>query len=157
MPTHSSRHDDILAVYDKYGGMLSLRRLTHLCAEEGVWTADEQRQMAFQAMRRECQTALQTKNSLGLPVAGPSPRKDGNAPIWVQLTLWDEETSLFNMALRIRGMAKDYDTLECLWRHHVARWGHAPPIPRWSFPDDEPMWWYDQPESGDPAPLDDDD
>jgi hypothetical protein len=131
---------DILAIFDKHGGYLSLRRLTQLCLEEGVWTLEEQHNMAFAAMQRQCHRALQTKNSLGLPIAGPTPQRIGNAHVWAQLNLWDEETSRFNIALRIRQMEKDYDTLECLWRYHEQRWGNAPPIPRYSYPDDQPMW-----------------
>ena len=157
MPSRSTHHDEILAIYDKYGGVMSLRRLTRLCWDEGVWSPEEQINMGLKAAQRECQSALQVKNSQGLPVAGPSADKDGNSPIWVQLNLWDEDISLFNMALRIRGIAKDYDTLECLWRYHEQRWGNAPPIPHWSYPEEAPMWWYDQPESGDASPLDDDD
>lgn len=155
MPKSSTRHADILAVYDKHGGIMSLRRLTQLCAAEGVWTEEEQHNLAFAAMRRQVQQALQVKNSLGLPMAGPSQQTDAGAPIWVQLGLWDEDISLYNMALRLRGIEKDYDTLECLWRNHQARWGNAPPIPHWTYPDEAPLWWHDQPANGEPEPLDD--
>lgn len=126
MPKPSTRHNEILAIYDKYGGLMSLRRLTQYCLEAGVWSEEEQHNFAFATMQRECQRALQHKNSLGLPVAGPTPQKSGNAYIWAQLNLWDEEISLFNMALRIKQGEKDYDTLECLWRYHEQRWGNAP-------------------------------
>jgi hypothetical protein len=156
MPKPSTRRDEILAIYDKYGGMLSLRRLTQYCWEEGVWNAEDQRHMAFAAAKRECHAALQTKNSLGLPVAGQSPRKDGTARIWVQLQLWDEDTARFNLAMRLRQVEKDYDTIEAIWRYYEQRWGNAPPIPRWEYPEEAPMWWYDEPSSGEPEPLDED-
>jgi hypothetical protein len=98
--------------------------------------------MGFRDAKRQCQDVLQTKDRQGLPLAGPSPQKDGNARVWVQLSLWDEGISLYNMALRIDGIAKDHDTLLCLWRYHIERFGTAPPIPSLTFPDHEEMWWY---------------
>lgn len=156
MPKPSTRRDEILAVFDKYGGMLSLRRLAQLCWEAGLWDPDEQRHMAFAAAKRECHEALKTKNSLGLPVAGPSTKKDGAAAIWMQLQLWDYETAVHNLAIRVRQLEKDTDGLECLWRYVHERWGTAPPIPTWTYPEEAPMWWYEEP-GGEPLPLDDDD
>ena len=137
---------------------MSLRRLTQLCIEDGVWTPEEQHNLAFQAMRRECQAALQVKDSRGLPLAGPSAQADeAHAPIWFQLGLWDETVSIYNMALRLRGIEKDYDTLECLWRYHEERWGNAPPIPRMEYPEAAEIWWHEGRASGEPEPWEDDD
>src|SRR5262245_13799808 len=73
MPKPSIRREEILAVFAKYDGQLSIPRLARYCWEEGVWSPEEQLRMGFRDAKRQCQEVLSTKNSLGLPVAGPSP------------------------------------------------------------------------------------
>jgi hypothetical protein len=156
MSKPSSRVSEILAVLDKHGGMLSLQRLTQYCWQDGIWSEDEKRQMAFAAAKRQCHNALKTKNSLGLPVAGPSLRRDDGAPVWVQLQFWDEETCKYNIALRLRQVQKDMRMIEALQRYYAERWGTPPPVPRLVLPDEADIWWM-EPDEDDPSPLDEDD
>jgi hypothetical protein len=150
-----SRTSEILAVLDKHGGMLSLTRLAQYCWQEGVWSPQEKDQMAFAAAKRQCHNALKTKNSLGLPVAGPSPRLDQGAPVWVQLQFWDEETCRYNIAIRLRQVQQDFSMIEALQRYYAQRWGTPPVIPRLVLPDEAEIWWVDTDPDA-PTPLDDD-
>jgi hypothetical protein len=143
MPKRSSREQEILAIWDKYGGMMSLRRLTQLCWEEGVWSQEERHNRAFRSCMRECEAVLQRKDAAGLPIAGPSQRRDGKGRVWVQLTLWDYDTAIYNLAMRLRQSEQDYATIRAIQEYIKLRWGEAPPIPTWEFPEEEPLWWHD--------------
>jgi hypothetical protein len=156
MPKRLTRKDAILEVYRRHGGSMSVRHLAQLCWDEGVWDESARRHMAFAAAKREVQTALQAKDGQGLPLAGPSMRLEGRARVWVQLELWDRETAVYNLGMRLRGIDKDYATAIAIHEYIDKRWGNAPPIPEWSFPDEAPCWWVEEPPD-DPPPYDDDD
>jgi hypothetical protein len=143
MPRRSKEHE-ILTVWYKYGGRMSLRRLTQLCWEEGVWTEEERHNFAFHAAMRQCHTALQKKDMAGLPLAGPSRQKEGKGRVWVQLSLWDYDTAEYNLAMRLCQTEQDYATIKAIRDYMEMRWGEAPLIPSWEFPEDEAEWWHDQ-------------
>ena len=133
-----------MAIYAKYGGSLSIRRLARYCWDEGVWTPDEQRWMAFATAKRECQQALSRKGATGLPLAGPTPSRDNGSRVWRQLDLWDYEDATFNLGMRIKQVVvKDWSTIVALVNYMQARYGQAPPIPHWEMPHGAPMWWLD--------------
>lgn len=144
---------DILRVFYKHGGSLSVRRLTRLCWEEGVWTELERDEMAFGTCMRQCESVLRTKDEAGLPLAGPSPEKDGAGCVWVQLSLWDYETARYNLGMRLRQAEQDYATIKAMRDYMELRWGQAPEIPTWEYPEDHPIWWHD----GFEEPNEDDD
>jgi hypothetical protein len=144
MPKRSSREADLLAIYYKYGGQMSLRRLTELCWTEGVWTEEDRQNRAFRSCMRECETALQRKDAAGMPLAGPSRQKDADGGrIWVQLSLWEYDTAEYNLAMRLRQVEQDYATIRAIHGYMLLRWEKAPLIPTWDYPEDEPMWWHD--------------
>jgi hypothetical protein len=87
MPRLTTRRNEILAIFQKYDGQLSIPQLARYCWEEGVWSPEEQLRMGFRDAKRQCQDVLQTKDRQGLPLAGPSPQKEGNARVWVQLSV----------------------------------------------------------------------
>ena len=144
-----SRHDDILAIYYKYGGAISVPRLARYCWDEGVWGPEEQRSMAEAAARRECQNAISRKGPTGLPLAGPTTTKDGSSRVWRQLDLWDYNDAVYNLGMRIKQtVVRDWATIEAIQSYMQSRWGQAPPIPRWELDDGAPMWWEDLDDDG---------
>jgi hypothetical protein len=141
---HRSRHDDIWAVYQKYGGDLSLHRLTQYCFEEGVWTDEEQGNMVFAAAQRECHRVLSMKTATGLPVAGSTQKRDNGNRRWRQLQLWDYDDALYNLKLRVKQTIKrDWKTVEILHAYIEERYGQAPTLPQWVMPPGEDLWWED--------------
>lgn len=143
MPSRS-RHDDIWGIYQKYGGDVSLDRLTHYCWDEGVWTEEERHNMAFKAAKRECHQVLSRKGPTGLPVAGPTPKHDNGSKRWRQISLWDYADAEYNLGMRLKQVTKDYQVIEALYNYMQERYGAAPPIPRLVMDDPEaPLWWED--------------
>ena len=143
MPKHS-RAEDIWAVYGKHGGSMSLDRLTHYCWAEGVWSEEEQHNMAFAAARRECHQALRQKGPTGLPLAGPTQKLDEDKRSWVQLDMWDYDDATYNLGMRItQAIDRDWTAVLALYNYIQERYGQAPPIPRWVMDDDTSPWWRD--------------
>jgi len=131
-------------VYQKYNGDLSLARLTHYCWEEGVWTAEEQHNMAFATATRECQRVLNQKGVTGLPVAGPTKKYDNGDRRWRQLSLWDYDDAIYNLGMRLRQtVERDWQTIIVLHTYIQERYGQAPAIPQWEMPPNTPLWWRD--------------
>lgn len=149
-----SRHEEILAIYSKYGGSISVARLARYCWDEGVWDADERRAMAFTAAKRACQTAISQKDPVTrLPLAGPTPEKDNGSRVWRQLPLWDFEDARYNLGMRInQAVVKDWSTVEAIHDYMLNRWGQAPPIPRWELEDGAPIWWVDMDDDAEESP-----
>lgn len=140
-----SRTTDIWSVYRKYGGDISLHRLTQYCLIEGVWTPEEQHSLVFTAAQNACHQALQVKSPEGLPMAGSTRKQDddGNAR-WRQLLLWDYDDALHNLQLRVRQtMEHDWKIVKALHHWMLERFGHAPAIPQWVMPDGEQAWWQE--------------
>lgn len=153
MPRHS-RTNDIWAIYTKHGGSISLDRLTHYCWDEGLWTDEEQHNMAFAAARRECHQALRSKDAAGLPMAGPTQKldDDGSGAQWRQITLWDYEDATYNLGMRIQQVIdRDWPVIVALYLYIQERYGQAPPIPRWEMDGDAPLWWRDLDDEDDDA------
>jgi hypothetical protein len=142
MPKVSTRTERILAVYDTHGGQMTVSRLAALCWEVGVWDADEQRHMAFANAKRQCQTALESKDAAGLPVAGPTPVRDGQALVWKQIDMWTYDDAVFNLGLKIKQVDKDVAGIAHLHAWIDKRYGQAPPVPIWTYPEESPIWWY---------------
>lgn len=145
MARRYSRTAEILDIYERHGGSMALARLTRLCLEEGVWSDHERDQMAFAAAKRQCHHALRSKDASGLPVAGLAARSAGRTNIWKQLPLWDFEDAVFNLGMRIKQQSNDYASLVVLRGYIEKRWGQAPMIPTWQYPEDQPIWWLDIP------------
>jgi hypothetical protein len=139
-----SRRDDIWGVYQKYGGDLSLRRLTIYCLEEGIWSEEEQHNLIFSAAQRECQRVLNRKDHAGLPLAGPTPRFEHGDRRWRQIGLWDYADAEYNLGMRLKQVLVDYKAVVTLHNYIQDRYGTAPEIPHWEMNDpDAPLWWED--------------
>jgi hypothetical protein len=139
-----TRYNDILAIYHKYNGDIGLDRLTHYCWDEGVWTGQEQRNMAFAAAKRECHQALRTKGPTGLPIAGPTQKRDNGSRRWRQISLWDYDDATYNLGMRItQAIDRDWPAVIALHNYIQERYGQAPPIPHWEMDGDAPLWWRD--------------
>jgi len=139
-----TRHDEIWAIYRKYSGDISLDRLTHYCWDEGVWTDEEQHNMAFAAAKRQCQQVLHRKDATGLPVAGPTQKRDNGSRRWRQISLWDYDDATYNLGMRLQqAVDRDWQTVIALHNYIQERYGQAPPIPTWELPPDATPWWRD--------------
>ena len=137
-----SRHDDIWTVFQKYGGEMSLDRLTHYCRDEGVWTEQEWQHMAFVGAKRECHAVLSRKGMTGLPVAGPTANRDNGNKRWRQIELWDYTDAEYNLGMRLKQSSRDYQVIVAIHHYMQERYGTAPPIPHWVMDDpDSPTWW----------------
>jgi hypothetical protein len=151
------KYEQILQVYNLNGGNMTVSRLTRLCNEAGVWTDDEWHQMAYKGAKTQVHRALKAKDSSGLPRAGISPTRVGNAHVWVQLEFWDYDTALFNLDMLLTQTEKDYAQIRLLVDYIEKRWGMAPDVPILHYPDEANMQWRYSTRTGEPLPLDDED
>lgn len=142
MVSHS-RHADIWAIYQKYGGALSLTRLTHYCLAEGIWTEEQRQQIVFKACRLECRQVLKKHDSTGLPIAGLTEKyhSGDEEPLWVQRELWDLDDAQFNLGLRIKSLGHDWEAMERLHAYIEDRYHTSLPIPTCVMPPEDQQWW----------------
>ena len=61
-----------------------------------IWTDSEIRGMASIQARAEVREALGVITTDGVPFAGPTPARDGHAPIWQQMEFWSKSDFDYN-------------------------------------------------------------
>ena len=136
----AKQREQIRGLYDKEGGLLSIRHLAALVLKSSILSDDERHAMLLRGAESLCRRALVERDAAGLPYAQPvesEPDEDdedgvAQSPLWLRLELHDRPQWFKLIKRRVTEVDRDYEMLLKLWKACRERFGDAPEIPNLS-------------------------